>query len=95
MKTRTTYEERQKALDDFWKVRNQKVFRIGETQIEWIVAESKELAVVFSENHGVSIEEALKMRVEECDVNETLLFPKGAVPQCDFHLRLLRPIEIC
>lgn len=83
----TTKEERQKALADVWKAHNQKVFKIGDTAIDWIVAESEKSAVEFYSNEcGTPIEELYEMGVEECEVSDTLLFHKEDVWKNDLHL---------
>ncbi len=83
----TTPEQRKKALDDVWKVHNQKVFRIGDTATDWIVADSEESAVAFYSNEcGTPVEELYEMGVIECDVSDTLLFHKDDVEKNDLHL---------
>jgi hypothetical protein len=83
----TTPESRKKALDDAWKVHNQKVFRIGDDAVDWIVAESEESAVTFYRDEcGTPVEELYEMGVIECDVNDTLLFHKEDVWEQDLHL---------
>lgn len=83
----TTKEERQKALADAWKVHNQKVFKIGDTAIDWVVAESEVSAVDFYSNEcGITVEELYEMGVVECEVSDTLLFHKEDVWKDDLHL---------
>lgn len=83
----TLKDEKQKALADVWKAHNQKVFKIGDTAIDWVVAESEESAVEFYSNQcGTPVEELYEMGVEECDANDTLLFHKNDVWKNDLHL---------
>lgn len=83
----TTPEERQQALDDVWKIRNQKVYRIGDDSADWVVANSEKEAVDFySATCGIKVEELYEQGVVECAETDTIEFSKDDVPKADLHL---------